>query len=432
MSGSANTISPQMTSIFKFAIRLAVAFVAVPFFLTSAGATRREAPEWTRVQPKSKPGFKYYVGRSHPSASEKAAFKEAMDDAFQQAIAENFGVSASYESKTTETLNDSVLEKRSYERTAEIRLNGFEKVEYFLSDPPDIRAYVLMQYPISEIEAEKKRLESVPEKHRPPDHANAIGNKHGISGGALVVVTDPEGAEIKIDHKPWGITPVELYGGLEPGEHSVDLFLKGREPVLNEKVTIRPNQTTRLVRAMRRVDCKLGIHSDPAGAFITVNGKPHAELTPTTIVVPEGEELSLSFAHPETEPYKTVITAIRSRELPGFVLRYKPSAIVVDTSPSNAKVLVDGVYRGETGRGERIELEHGDHEIEFEKDHYRTGKVRVDLRGGEERVVDTVRLEYVDEPPVLPRTEVSKTEGGNPMPFLMAIFTIICIALGGG
>ena len=102
------------------------------------------------------------------------------------------------------------------------------------------------------------------------------------------------------------------------------------------------------------VQVPLTLETQPAGATITINGEERAEVTPTAIEMPEGENVTVSLSLPGYFGVEeTVLPVAANPPVVSAVLEIDPNSpdapigsIRVDYSPADAQVLVDGEVRG--------------------------------------------------------------------------------------
>ncbi len=89
---------------------------------------------------------------------------------------------------------------------------------------------------------------------------------------SIQVHSTPPGAEVRIDGRPTGTTPLAL-SDLTPGKHFVDLRLDGHLP-WEQEVVAEPAESLAVEAALKPHPATLRIESNPEGASVTVDGKP--------------------------------------------------------------------------------------------------------------------------------------------------------------
>ena len=353
-------------------------------------------PDWAQRKPPNTKQYKFYLGRSNPISSEKQALREAIEDAQEQALKENFGVLLKVDAESHATLNDVKLSKRTSEVSELARLVLFEPVETLITPVPGGQmAYVLCRYPVEEIEREMRRIRSVLQVKNGEGQVHETGKAGGKNFGSLEVLSDPPGMEVKVDHRPWGNTPIRIRGALEAGEHLVDLTHPEYEPELNGSVLIVPGQSVTFRKTLNRRKITLQIVSEPKGALVSVNGHTLPEQTPLEYTALLGDPLSITLTHPETLSQTHQVKAIDGLQIPTINLVYKPARILLDTYPSGAEVYVDEKLMGKTGSGEAFVVSHGNRKVELKKDGYSSVELEVEVKGGETKVIPTRTLTTV-------------------------------------
>lgn len=364
-------------------------------------------PDWVQHRPPNTRHYKHYLGRSSQARSEKEALREANQDASEQAIKENFGVYLKVDLESYETLDEVKLSRRMSEKSEDVRLVGFEPLQTTIREVTGGHsAWVLYQYPTSEIAIERTRLKRILQARGGDLPVHEIGGEGEPAGaaskvpkGSVEIRTIPPGVEVKVDHRSWGRTPVRIRSEFESGEHLIDLLHPDYEPSLNGSVIVVPGQTVVYQKTLKRKEVELMIKSEPSGAILMVNGRLVPDTTPTTIHAFLGDMLTLSFSHPEVHPLTTRIRATEGMELPEFNLVYKPGRILLDTLPGGAEVWIDSSRSGKTGESPGFAVPHGSHQIRLRLRGYVDDEFEVEVKGGESKVLPTRKLvsESADE-----------------------------------
>jgi hypothetical protein len=176
----------------------------------------------------------------------------------------------------------------------------------------------------------------------------------GSGPGTLHVTTTPPGAQVRVDGKPRGVTPLTL-ADLSVGHHEV--VLKGEGGTLQRTVTIAANQTATIDE---------GIFSGfvtvytPFDVTITEGGRVLTADDRHQIMLPAGtHELRMTNRALAYEATRKV--DIKPGEATNLQLTPGPSSITV-TATSAAEVWLDGTRLGDTPlNGAPVPL--GEHEI---------------------------------------------------------------------
>lgn len=138
------------------------------------GQTAFAAQSWTVSTPKADSNYKYYVGRGEAD-SEKAAFDQAVKDAYDQAARENFPAEYSYQADIYQTESSAYLTERTIVSGISARFDGFEKEDEFIQKTGEgYSVKLLYRFSKKAIAQEKERLKKLPilpEKDRCPSSA---------------------------------------------------------------------------------------------------------------------------------------------------------------------------------------------------------------------------------------------------------------------
>lgn len=244
-------------------------------------------PEWVDRPPRPDLKYRYYVGRATGETSERQAFHVATQDAVENAIRENFGVTTSINSTDLETSHYVALDKRTDETSPRVRLEDFEQIDsHLVREEGGINVYLLFRYSLTAIAAEKQRLATgldVP--GAPLSEAGTVG-----TGTELVIQSEPAGADVFIDGARWGVTPVAIRGALAPGEHTLSLRHTKFEDV-NETIVLQSNFLKNVRKILRPATGTLHITSSPKKAEIVVDGIRRGIAPLTLRHVPVGKEI---------------------------------------------------------------------------------------------------------------------------------------------
>ena len=98
----------------------------------------------------------------------------------------------------------------------------------------------------------------------------------------LIVATDPEGVEVWLDDELVGAAPLEL-ADLAPGVRQLSLRRQGYQRLDLPEQRLAAGEVTRIEQTLAPALGSLAIASEPAGAWIEVDGVRLAETTPATV-----------------------------------------------------------------------------------------------------------------------------------------------------
>lgn len=206
----------------------------------------------------------------------------------------------------------------------------------------------------------------------------------------LVVDSRPAGAEVYLDGRMSGRTPVSLQ--VNPGRHEVELRLAGYQPY---RVTLNPRPGERVqVFAQLVPEARQGtlaVTSSPSGAEVYVEGTLRGR-TPLSLSLPEGR-YAVELRAPGYEPYQATVQ-VRRGETTRLDVRLNPVSrtgiLLLESSPTGAEAYVNGTLRGRTPL--RLVLEEGTYQVELKAPGYEPYRATVRVeRGRETRVSATLR-----------------------------------------
>lgn len=285
--------------------------IAILLFTTNVFAADR--PEWAVQGTKAEDGrFRYYVGRT-VSDNEAAAFSEARQDAQLQAIRDNYGTQTQVELRALENSRSSQTLKSFDEEFPKVSFDGFEQVDaYTLPGPKGVEAWVLFRYPKTTIAREKLRLAKAPASV--PDAAwseqgNAVMARQK---GAVEISTEPAGADVFIDDKQFGVTPLKLLGVLEPGQHDLRIDHPAYA-VHHERFTASPEEPAKIHKKLRKALGYLSVTTAPAGAKVRIEGHPAGVSPVKKFPVSAGKAVALEITSKDAQPLTTQVTVDRDR-----------------------------------------------------------------------------------------------------------------------
>ncbi|HEY8551806.1 MAG TPA: PEGA domain-containing protein [Vicinamibacterales bacterium] len=213
--------------------------------------------------------------------------------------------------------------------------------------------------------------------------------------GTLVIDSTPH-ARVFIDDQPHGTTPARVE--LAPGRHSVRLEADGHGRTLDVNV-IAGRETTQIVELGRIVDTgTIEVRSEPAGARVSIDGKP-AGVTPLTVTDVKPGAHVVAVEGP-AGPIRQVVQVVAGSTAAILAPLTAPAAgtgsaaaaatpaaaptvgwITVE-SPEELQVYAGGKLLG-TSRTARLPLEAGSHDIQLRNDAVGFSTMRnVQVEGG--------------------------------------------------
>lgn len=207
--------------------------------------------------------------------------------------------------------------------------------------------------------------------------------------GLIAVDSQPRGASILIDGKPWGETTPTAVTGLAAGSHTVTVSLANHTPAV-QTVNLGERGRDAISLVLAPNSRLVEIQTMPRDATVYVNGQLLVQRTPTRISVTEDEFYQLRL---ERVGYQTATARITPEDHdPVLRLTLDPETqsrgVVLVDSNSAARVFVDGADSGYTTPTLGMLLPEGPHTIQLQSGNARSAIERINLRaGGTQRVL---------------------------------------------
>lgn len=340
------------------------------------------AQPWTTSAPKADSNYKYYVGRGEAD-SEKAAFDQAVKDAYDQAARENFPAEYSYQADIYQTESSSYLTERTIVSGISARFDGFEKEDEFIQKTGEgYSVKLLYRFSKKAIAREKERLKSIadaPKKRQ----MSVVGSKSDAAKGVLIVETDPsDGAAVYVDGDRYGQTPMTLYGSLPAGRHSLRID-HPRYQTITENVITVPGKTVRVKKTLLPAFATISVTTDPVDADVYLDGRPVGTAPLTYDRIPVEEEVTISLRHAEMERMAIPVTLKKGEVRPmNIVLPEKSAKLSVFSFPQGAEVFIDKKRIGLTPV-RNYPIARGSHTYTVEKEGYEPVSRSFAAKGGE-------------------------------------------------
>ena len=356
----------------------AAALIVVFFTVQAAGG----AQPWTTSTPKADSNYKYYVGRGEAD-SEKAAFDQAVKDAYDQAARENFPAEYSYQADIYQTESSSYLTERTIVSGISARFDGFEKEDEFIQKTDDgYSVKLLYRFSKKAIAQEKARLKKIadtPKKRQ----MSVVGSKSDAAKGVLIVETDPvDGAAVYVDGDRYGQTPMTLYGSLSAGRHTLRIDHPRYQTVSEDIITV-PGKTVSVKKTLLPAFASVSVTTEPVNADVYLNGRPVGTAPLTYNRIPVEEEITISLHHAEMEKMSVPVTLKKGEVRPiNIVLPEKSAKISLFSFPQGAEVYIDKRRIGVTPV-RNYTIARGSHTFTVEKAGYEPVTRSFAAKGGE-------------------------------------------------
>lgn len=158
------------------------------------------------------------------------------------------------------------------------------------------------------------------------------------------VISEPEGAEIQIEGRSFGVTPAEL--PIEVGERQLSLSLAGYRD-LELPLSVQKGSALSVAEiTMVPLESSLQINSEPLGATVTINGDYVGE-TPLTLELAPNQTHQLALFRAGHRGYDDQIqmTHLESRDI-NISLQPDLAEVSLSVFPTDAEILIDGVSQG--------------------------------------------------------------------------------------
>ena len=221
----------------------------------------------------------------------------------------------------------------------------------------------------------------------------------------VTVTSEPDGAEVRVAGESRGRTPLELE--LMAGSHRVELRHAGFKPWVSD-VQVQANQPLTLGPVRLGVpDGRLAVRSTPAGASISIGGTYHGR-TPLEIDVRPDLPQVVTVIRDGYEPARREVSvASGGRAVVEVSLEPILGQVIVNATPADAQLYVDGVARGAARQS--LELTATAHVVEIRKPGYATHRVTVTPRPGLPQSIEVTLLEGVARAPAAATAESGAT-----------------------
>ncbi len=207
--------------------------------------------------------------------------------------------------------------------------------------------------------------------------------------GKVSIRTEPAGANVSVDGKPLGQTPLSDVA-IEAGMRQFQ-FTRPRYQALAQAVVVEGRERPQTVTVGLLPNWgDIGISTEPPGARILIGAVDTGIRSNSVVPIPAGEhDIQLSLPGHKSHRLRLLVTAQEKRSLPSIRLQKADGMLVVHTNPSAAGITLDGQFQGEAPV--RIALQSGQtHELRAFKGGFAPRTASIRLRSGEER---TLRLD---------------------------------------
>lgn len=192
------------------------------------------------------------------------------------------------------------------------------------------------------------------------------------------LATRPPGAEVSVDGKPAGTTPLVMQ--LTAGERSIEARLQGYN-AWQDKIVVNADQPQELpLVTLKKADGRVALNSTPPAAAVNVDGEFRGR-TPLTLRLRPGKRHRITLTKPG---FETVTRELSVAADSGRTLRIPLTALYgevkVTSDPAGAEIRVDGEPKGMTPS--TLKLTAVEHRIEVGQKGYKAQSRKLTPRPG--------------------------------------------------
>jgi eukaryotic-like serine/threonine-protein kinase len=203
-----------------------------------------------------------------------------------------------------------------------------------------------------------------------------------VKNATLRVVSTPSGAEVQVEGKLLGRTPVSTT--LPTGTRTVRISMPGFQDRF-EKVQMDEPREYAVEATLERIlkQAVLKVESTPAGAEVFIDGTSKGN-TPLELNIQPGDPI-VSVEHPNYERWQDKVHVAEGRDVP-IRITLKPvskeSFLALSSDPSKARVFLDGVEKGNTPL--KLKLPAGNYNVQMKLKNYKDWETQVQLAEAQE------------------------------------------------
>ena len=199
--------------------------------------------------------------------------------------------------------------------------------------------------------------------------------------GAVSIISEPSGAKALIDGKEYGTTPVTIID-FKPGMHNVEVSVAGYE-IWSEKVDIKPDKENSFKAILHKITGSIFIKSKPPKAKIYLDGE-EVGITPVNLSSVAIGKHEIEVRTDGFTSWKSLINIDKGKNKRiKTVLQLNVGSLNIKSSPSNAKVLIDGKEAG-VAPVTKTDLKTGIYNVEVMKEGYVDWKEKAEIIPGKE------------------------------------------------
>ncbi len=266
--------SDQTVDMKKIKIIISFFMLTSVFFINSSNA---ESFDGTLDQSEDSE-YKYYVCIGEDQDSESKAYKNAVNDCYQSAISDNFGISTQIQQSSVESDYQSKTKVKKNLISQKVHLKYFEKInQKMVKEQNFFKVYLKYKYLKSEIHKEQARLMHISSQFVNLDSDDEDSDTESSSSEfkyntELIFRTLPSKAKIFIDGESMGYSNLNLKNILIAKNYKIKIEKEGFEDIDTE-INLAEGQPQIFDIRLRPKILKLQFDIEPIGAQLFIDGK---------------------------------------------------------------------------------------------------------------------------------------------------------------
>ena len=323
---------------------------------------------------------------------------------------------------------------RALDEVLDIPMGGFRAFELNMSELPgevavqvqptvpfrlqvDAEPVDLDSHNVARIERGRHVLRIESERYLPAEQqvdVAGLGKSQQVSfalapaWAAVHVDSQPAGAEVRVDGKLLGNTPVNIE--LLQGQHNITLQMPLYKALTLEQAVVAGVPVTLDQLVLEPADGQVRLNSVPAAAIVQVDGD-YRGTTPTLLTLSSSREHRLQVSKPGYAPREqTLQVQPEQQQTLTLNLDAQYGTVFVTSVPADAELRVDGESLGKATR--RLRLTTQPHRLEIYKPGYASQTINVTPRAGVSQNLDVTlqTLQKVEQASV---AETVRTSDGQ-------------------
>ena len=208
-----------------------------------------------------------------------------------------------------------------------------------------------------------------------------------IKTGSILIESKPSKARLYLDGKEVGKTPANLRS-IVPGTHEVEVWMDGYE-VWSESVNIEGDKEKAITAVLQIKTGSVIIESTPPNASVFLDGEEVGK-TPANLksIVPGTHEVEVRMDGYEVWSESVIVEEDIKKTITA-ALQIKTGSVIIESTPSNASVFLDGEDIGNTPANLKS-IVPGRHNVEVRMEGYEIWSESVDIEAEIEKTLTAV------------------------------------------